>query len=142
MHCGKSVQYGDISGPYCPVFSPNTRKYKPEITSYLDNFHTVMEEIECKICQPVLWQSIFWTILRSLFLLLSEDKLFPEQNYCHVSQNIQVGFFKVLLAKVQKSIFRMEYEICWMETSIFCLKGLPLSMCYWNNYFSPLLFIF
>ena len=34
-------KYGVISGPYFPVFSPNTRKYGPEITSYLDTFHAV-----------------------------------------------------------------------------------------------------
>ena len=34
-------KYGVISGPYFPVFSPNTGKYGPEITPYLDTFHTV-----------------------------------------------------------------------------------------------------
>ena len=30
-----------ISGPYFPLFSPNTEKYGPEITPYLDTFHAV-----------------------------------------------------------------------------------------------------
>ena len=53
-HCVKSVQirsyfwsvfswmrreYGDIS--YLSVFTPNTEKYGPEITPYLDTFHPV-----------------------------------------------------------------------------------------------------
>ena len=32
---------GVISGLYFPVFSPNTGKYEPEITPYLNNFHAV-----------------------------------------------------------------------------------------------------
>ena len=34
-------KYGVISGPYFPVFTPNAEKYGPEITPYLDTFHTV-----------------------------------------------------------------------------------------------------
>ena len=30
-----------ISSPHFPVFSPNTGKYGPEITPYLDTFHAV-----------------------------------------------------------------------------------------------------
>ena len=30
------AKYGVISGPYLPVFNPNTGKYGPEITPYLD----------------------------------------------------------------------------------------------------------
>ena len=30
-----------LSGSYFPVFSPNTRKYGPEKTPYLDTFHAV-----------------------------------------------------------------------------------------------------
>ena len=37
----KKKKNGVISGPYFPVFGLNTRKYGPEITPYLDNFHTV-----------------------------------------------------------------------------------------------------
>ena len=39
--------YRVTSGPYFPVFSPNTGKYGPEITRYLDTFHTVNV-----ICNP------------------------------------------------------------------------------------------
>ena len=44
-------KYGLISGPYFPVFglnteiyevNPNTGKYGPEITPYLDTFHAVL----------------------------------------------------------------------------------------------------
>ena len=34
-------KYGVISGTYFPVFIPNTGKYRPEISPYLDNFHAV-----------------------------------------------------------------------------------------------------
>ena len=34
-------KYGVFPGPYFPVFSPNTWKYGPEKTSYLDTFHAV-----------------------------------------------------------------------------------------------------
>ena len=36
-------KYGVIFGPYFPVFGLNTGKYGPEITPYLDTFHTVSE---------------------------------------------------------------------------------------------------
>ena len=51
-------KYGVISGPYFPVFRlirrdaeylslfiPNTGKYEPEITPYLDTFHADTTEI-------------------------------------------------------------------------------------------------
>ena len=38
----KVSKYGVVSGPYFPVFVMNTGKYGPEITPYLDTFHTVM----------------------------------------------------------------------------------------------------
>ena len=34
-------KYGVFSGPYFPIFSPNTGKFGPEKTPYLDNFHAV-----------------------------------------------------------------------------------------------------
>ena len=40
-HFVKSVQIRSFSGPYFPVFSPNTGKYGPEKTPYLDTFHAV-----------------------------------------------------------------------------------------------------
>ena len=42
----KLSKYGVISGPYFPVFSPNTGKYGPEITLYLDTFHAVLLEAD------------------------------------------------------------------------------------------------
>ena len=43
----KVSKYGVISGPYFPVFvlnteNPNTGKYRPEITPYLDTFDVVI----------------------------------------------------------------------------------------------------
>ena len=37
----KVSKYGVFSGPYIPVFGPNTGKYGPEKTPYVDNFHAV-----------------------------------------------------------------------------------------------------
>ena len=37
----KVSKYWVISGPYFAVFSPNTGKYRPEITQYLDSFHAL-----------------------------------------------------------------------------------------------------
>ena len=38
----KVSQYGVSSGPYSPVSCPNTGKYGPEKTPYLDTFHAVI----------------------------------------------------------------------------------------------------
>ena len=49
----KVSKYGDFSGSYFPVFSPNTGKYRPEKTPYLDTFNAVditemtVQEIVC-----------------------------------------------------------------------------------------------
>ena len=39
---------GVFSGPYFPVFSPDTGKYGPEKTPYLDNFHAVSDKTRNK----------------------------------------------------------------------------------------------
>ena len=49
----KVSKYGAISGPYFPVFSPNTGKYGPEKTPYLDTFHAVCidrNSLDCIVC--------------------------------------------------------------------------------------------
>ena len=38
----KVSKYGVFSGPYFPVFIPNTGKYGPEKNPYLDTFHVVL----------------------------------------------------------------------------------------------------
>ena len=48
----KVSKYGVISGPYFAVFSPNTGKYGPEITSYLDTAQCLFMSvtlIECEL---------------------------------------------------------------------------------------------
>ena len=37
----KGSKYGVFFGPYFSVFSPNTGKYEPEKTPYLDTFHAL-----------------------------------------------------------------------------------------------------
>ena len=39
-------KYGVISGPYFAVFNPNTGKYGPEVTPYLDTFHAVTDSVK------------------------------------------------------------------------------------------------
>ena len=41
-------KYGVFSGPYFPVFRPNTRKYGPEKTPYLYTFHAVIRIMSVK----------------------------------------------------------------------------------------------
>ena len=38
----KVSKYGVICDPYFPVFGLNTGNYGPEITPYLDTFHSVI----------------------------------------------------------------------------------------------------
>ena len=57
----KVSKYGDFSGPYFPVFNPNTGKYGPEKTSYLDNFHAVV------------WQGNSICVWQSQEVILHED---------------------------------------------------------------------
>ena len=40
----KEFQYGVFSGPCFPVFSPNTGKYGPEKTPYLDTLGTMSQQ--------------------------------------------------------------------------------------------------
>ena len=40
---GKVSKYGVSSGPYFPVFSPNTGQCGPEKTLYLDTVHAVYD---------------------------------------------------------------------------------------------------
>ena len=39
----KVSKYGVFSGSYFPVFGLKTRKYGPEKSPYLDNFHAVLK---------------------------------------------------------------------------------------------------
>ena len=39
----KESKYGVFSGPYFPVFRPNTEKCGPEKTPYFDTFHAMQE---------------------------------------------------------------------------------------------------
>ena len=43
-------KYGVFSGPYFPVFSPNTGKYEPEKTPFLDTFHAVIVKWNDECC--------------------------------------------------------------------------------------------
>ena len=41
QHYVESAKYEVFSGPYVPVFRPNTGKYRPEKSPFLDTFHAV-----------------------------------------------------------------------------------------------------
>ena len=46
--------YGVISGPYSPVFSPNTGKYGPDITPYFDIFYAALTKVQLILTASVL----------------------------------------------------------------------------------------
>ena len=37
----KVSKYGNFSGPYFPVFRPNTEKYGPQKPPYMNTFHAI-----------------------------------------------------------------------------------------------------
>ena len=88
----KVSKYGVISGPYFPVFSPNTGKYGPEITPYLDTFH-VVNSINSK--------GIEMLVFKILLALLQREKNFLRiQSECgkmrtRKTQNTPVTFHTV-----------------------------------------------
>ena len=47
-------KYGVFSGPYFPVFSPNTGEYGPEKTPYLDTFNAVL--IRSMVIKDTAWR--------------------------------------------------------------------------------------
>ena len=59
-------KYGVFSGPYFPVFSPNTGKYRPEKIPYLDTFHAVLyfEKLSIK---KIGYSKTFWKTVHSYF---------------------------------------------------------------------------
>ena len=63
-------KYEVISGPYfLPVFGPNTRKYEPEITPYLDTFHAVLNTLANNIDHSLIY-------LRSDVLITYDPKTY------------------------------------------------------------------
>ena len=56
FHYVKSVQILIFSGTYFPVFSPNTGKYRPKKTPYLETFHTVIWEMK----YVAFWEETKW----------------------------------------------------------------------------------
>ena len=54
----KVSKYGVISGSYFPVFGPNTGKYRPEITPYLDAFHTVLQSYAMYLIFDIIVQKV------------------------------------------------------------------------------------
>ena len=67
-------KYEVISGPYFPVFSPNTGKDGPEITLYLDTFNAVyvLEDIKFKIITDITYAQ---TLIAWYFTFLHKDPI-------------------------------------------------------------------
>ena len=65
----KVSKYGVISGPYFPVFSPNTWKYWAEITPHLDTLHAVSVYliVLATISKLILFYVGMLTYLRPMF---------------------------------------------------------------------------
>ena len=66
----KVSKNGIISRPHFPVFSPNTGKYRPEITPYLDTFHA-----KHGIKKRTTWSNV--TLLCCCFCVMNKFSLWP-----------------------------------------------------------------
>ena len=74
-------KYGVISGSYFPVFSPNTGKYGPEITPYLETFHPVSDsELESQHAVNTVFETIEG-IKQFCKVLLDEIHIKPATGY-------------------------------------------------------------
>ena len=90
-------KYGVISGPLFPVFSPNTGKCGPEITPYLDIFHTMIISYIIDISVAVV------------------SKQFKYKNtkywYFHLKFDVQL---KILIADSNHA----EFKTCWFANLV------------------------
>ena len=71
IHCVKVSKYGVFSGPYFPVFSPNTGKCGPEKYPYLDAFHAM----RASLLRSSFYRNSIWSIkllINALFSLFDE----------------------------------------------------------------------
>ena len=74
----KVSKYGVISGQYFPVFSTNTGKYGPEITSYLDTFHAEKLWVYFQIMlRPFSWSfyQVLWHIHLNKYIIKTESQI-------------------------------------------------------------------
>ena len=95
-------KYGDFSGPYFLVFSPNTRNYGPEKTPCLDTFHAV-----------IVWASKYFVITQSSLLQTSIYWYFLWlQRFSPMfNKNInQISYFKMVLSIVLRIWFRSKFD--------------------------------
>ena len=83
--------YKAFSGPYFPVFSPNTGKYGPEKTPYLDTFHTVFNasfltfqiNLSKKLSTNKLWEQMKSPISEQSTPNISDEK---NENFVHFNE--------------------------------------------------------
>ena len=69
----KLSKYSVVPGSYFPVFSPNTGKYGPEITPYLDTFQAVSpkcgkSEESCSESEWSPYDDLEWNVFRAIVL--------------------------------------------------------------------------
>ena len=91
----KVSKYGVFSDPYFPVFSPNTGKYGPEITPYLNTFHAVhVKMVENN--RIFFLVSPYW----NLGFSRKDNIKFSEENLAVVHCNCLISFCSNLLTSV------------------------------------------
>ena len=113
----KMSKYGVISGPYFPVFNPNTGKYRPEITPYLDTFHVVFSTLKHRnngdVWKLLCYKSVQWK------LSLSKAKRPDNSQKCMKLLTRIFTWFNMILKTQLKISFYSEkfltFAICYRE---------------------------
>ena len=72
--CVKTVQIRSFSGPYFPVFSPNTGKYGSEKTPYWDTFHTAASSTVLSNSEQVTNKSAQKYEVRQKIIFVTKEK--------------------------------------------------------------------
>ena len=76
----KVSKHGVISGPYIPVFSPNTGKNRPEVPPYLDTFHALDKYLcdgkkYCKCERDYSWNTNTYICKNGRFLSITDTSV-------------------------------------------------------------------
>ena len=99
-------EYGDISVPYFSVIRLNTGKYRPEITLYLDTFHTVCHIILGHVCDQQLTKTtLSKKVLKKMILDTCQKTAFIFNNICEQKDRVSM---RALLGLVSANITMTE----------------------------------
>ena len=121
----KLSKYDVVSVYYFPVFGLNTGKYRPEITPYLNTFHTV-SKTEGNVFRTVLTgQKYLKTRISVLTILLHKKWIFPlrissvnvtksevSYGFGHIyrrNPQWRTSFFVKYILKIRKGLFKFFY---------------------------------